>query len=98
MRRPADSTNVRAIYPNGFQPQINPHVTGRLTSPMASRAKPRMVGTWKWDLSETYGLNNLYYYTINSVNVTYGAASPTRFYDGELSFRQADGNLDLSRE
>ena len=47
---------------------------------------------------DLHGQNNLYYYTINSLNVTYGTASPTRFYDGELSFRQATTNLDLSRE
>ncbi len=93
-RRPADSTDVRAIYPNGFQPQINPHDQDHSITAGVNGT----VGTWKWDLSETYGDNNLYYYTINSLNVTYGTASPTRFYDGELSFRQATTNLDLSRD
>jgi len=93
-RRPADSTNVRAIYPNGFQPQINPHVQdASLTAGLSG-----VLAGWKWDLSETYGQNNLFYYTVNSVNVSYGTASPTRFYDGELSFRQATTNLDLTRE
>ncbi len=93
-RRPADSTNVRAIYPNGFQPSINTH---SFDADVTAGLKGEISG-WKWDLSETYGQNDLHYYTVNSLNVTYGAASPTRFYDGELSFRQATTNLDLTHE
>ena len=44
------------------------------------------------DLSQTYGRNNLWYYTVNSLNASYGAGSPTRFYDGEMSFQQETTN------
>jgi iron complex outermembrane receptor protein len=93
-RRPADSTNVRAIYPDGFQPQINPHVIdGSLTAGLKGNA-----GGWKWDVSDTHGFNTIDYYTINSLNVTYGANSPTRFYDGKLGFAQNTVNIDASRD
>jgi len=93
-RRSADSTNVRAIYPDGFQPSINPHI---FDTSLTGGVKGEAAG-WKWDLSETWGLNSLRYNTINSLNVTYGTASPRNFYDGELSFSQATTNLDLTRE
>jgi len=91
-RQPAADTNVRAIYPNGFQPRINPHV---LDESFTAGIDGTTEGS-KWDLSETYGRNNLWYYTINSLNASYGAASPTRFYDGELAFQQATTNLDIT--
>ena len=91
-RRPADSTDVRAIYPDGFQPQINPHVgDASLTGGVKGD-----LGGWKWDFSDTWGRNQIDYYTINSVNVTYGAASQTRFYDGLLGFQQNTANFDLT--
>jgi iron complex outermembrane receptor protein len=90
-RRPADSTNVRAIYPDGFQPQINPHI-----GDASLTAGVKGGGNWKWDISDTWGRNTIDYYTINSVNVTYGTASPTRFYDGKLAFQQQTVNADLT--
>ncbi len=90
-RRPADSTDVRAIYPDGFQPQINPHI-----GDASLTAGVKGGGNWKWDISDTWGRNTIDYYTINSVNVTYGAASPTRFYDGKLAFQQQTVNADLT--
>lgn len=92
-RRPADSTNVRSIYPDGFQPRINPHIND---ASITGGVKGDASG-WKWDLSDTWGRNTIDYYTINSLNVTYGAGSPTRFYDGKLGFQQQTVNLDLSR-
>jgi iron complex outermembrane receptor protein len=91
-RRAADSTDVRAIYPDGFQPQINPHIIDvDLTAGIKGT-----VGGWKWDLSDTWGKNTIDYYTIHSLNVTYGAASQTRFYDGLLGFQQHTANFDLT--
>ena len=95
-RRSGDSanTNVRAIYPDGYQPRIDPHI---FDASITGGVKGDMAG-WKWDLSDTWGRNTIDYYTINSVNVTYGTASPTRFYDGRLSFDQQTATFDLSRE
>ena len=93
-RRPADSTNVRAIYPNGFQPEINPHTTDYN---FTVGVKGTVAG-FGVDVSETYGSSLLKYYTIDSLNVSYGAASPTRFYDGQMLFQQSTSTVDLTRE
>lgn len=93
-RRPADDNTLRTIYPNGFQAQILPHLQD-LTMTFGARGA---LGGWKWDLSETYGSSQIRYYSNNSANVSFGAASPTSFYDGELLFDQAETDLDLTRE
>jgi iron complex outermembrane receptor protein len=93
-RRPADDNTLRTIYPNGFQAQISPHLQD-LTMTFGARGA---IAGWKWDLSETYGSSQIRYYSMNSANVSFGAASPTRFYDGELLFEQAETNLDISRQ
>jgi iron complex outermembrane receptor protein len=93
-RRPADDNTLRTIYPNGFQAEINPHLQDLS---LTAGARGTALGG-KWDLSETYGSNQIRYYSLNSANVSFGAASPTRFYDGELLFEEADTNLDLTRE
>ena len=44
-RRAADSTDVRAIYPNGFQPSINPHIFDTsLTGGVRSRPRRLEMG------------------------------------------------------
>ena len=93
-RRAADNTNVRAIYPDGFQPQINPHV---IDASLTGGVKGDANG-WKWDVSDTWGRNTIDYYVINSLNVTYGTASPTRFYAGKLAFQQQTVNFDVTRQ
>jgi iron complex outermembrane receptor protein len=87
------SGNVAAIYPNGFLPIINAKskdysVTGGV--------KGEAWG-WTQDYSLTYGGNQLKYYTLNSVNPTYGAASQTSFYDGQMTYDQTVFNADLSK-
>ncbi len=92
-RRSGDNNTVRAIYPDGFLPKI---VT-RIQDYSISFGIDGTVEQIKWSLSETYGENDLKYWTDNSVNVSYGAASPTNFYDGSLLFKQATTNFDVSR-
>src|SRR6185312_3003382 len=87
------SGNVAAIYPNGFLPIINAKskdysVTGGI--------KGEAWG-WTQDYSLTYGGNQLKYYTLNSVNPTYGATSQTSFYDGQMTYDQTVFNADLSK-
>jgi iron complex outermembrane receptor protein len=93
-RRPADDNTLRLFYPNGFQAQISPHLQDFSLTGGARGT----VGGWQWDLSETYGSSQIRYYSMNSANVSFGAASPTRFYDGELLFAQAETELDLARQ
>ena len=94
-RRAADATDVRAIYPNGFQPQINPHVTDY---DLTTGIKGSIGDGWNFDLSQVMGASIVRYFTINSVNVTYGKNSQTRFYDGAMEFDQYTSNFDLSKQ
>ena len=56
------------------------------------------VAGWKVDLSVSYGRNKLNFYTRNSGNATYGANSPTSFYDGTLTYDQLVTGVDVAKE
>lgn len=90
-RRAGDNNNVRAIYPLGFLPFID---TDSTNASLAAGVRGRSA-TWDWDLSQSVGGNTLEYFTHNTLNATYGAASPTRFYNGRVDFAQAITNADL---
>ncbi|MDB5723550.1 MAG: TonB-dependent receptor [Novosphingobium sp.] len=84
---------VTALYPNGFLPNLNVK-SDDLNSALGLRGE---LSGWKVDLSVSYGFNTLEFRTLNSVNSTYGPASPTNFYDGKLRYDQVVGGLDVSR-
>ncbi|MGN6270041.1 MAG: TonB-dependent receptor plug domain-containing protein [Sphingomonas sp.] len=93
-RNPSNSGNVPAIYPNGFLPIIQTKsedltVTGGVKGE---------VGAWNTSLTASYGKNKLDYATLHTVNPYYGAASPTRFFDGTMAYDQFVANLDLSHD
>lgn len=91
-RRPGDNRTVRAIYPNGFLPLINSDIEDfSLAAGMKGRA-----GNLDWDFSSVYGGNDFGFIISDSVNVTLGAASKTRFEAGTLGFRQWTNNLDFT--
>ena len=90
-RRPADNNNVRAIYPNGFLPFVD---TDSTNASLAAGLRGK-AGGWDWDLSQSLGGNELKFFTHNTLNATYGAASPRAFYNGQVRFTQALTNLDL---
>ena len=77
-----NANNVSAIYPNGFLPLI---AVGGQDVTSAGGVRGELFG-WKADFSVTYGRNALDFSTLNSVNATYGAASPTAFNDGGLIY------------
>jgi len=90
-RRPADNNNVRALYANGFLPFV---ATDSTNASLAAGLRGK-AGSWDWDLSQEIGSNELEFRTRNTLNATYGAASPTSFYNGRVRFTQAVTNLDL---
>ncbi len=93
-RVPSNVNNVPALYPDGFLPLIA--VRSRdLNSAFGVRGA---LGGWKADLNLSYGRNRLDFRTLDSLNSTYGAASPTEFDDGALIYDQFRAGLDLSRE
>lgn len=93
-RRAADDNTLRSLYPNGFQAQIQPHLRD-LSATLGARGN---AAGWKWDLSQTYGSSDVSFYSAHSANVSFGAASPSAFFDGQVTFAQAVTNLDLARE
>jgi iron complex outermembrane recepter protein len=85
---------LASFYPDGFTPLIAVE-SSDLTATGGVRGA---VSDWNVDLSISYGRNKLAFYTRNSGNATYGAASPTSFYDGALTYDQLVGGIDVSRE
>ncbi|ESQ84402.1 hypothetical protein AEAC466_08595 [Asticcacaulis sp. AC466] len=87
------SGNIAAIYPNGFLPIINAQ-SGDYSATVGLRGN---LGAWTSDISLSNGGNKIDYYTLNSVNPSYGAASQRDFYDGQLKYGQTVFNADFSR-
>ena len=56
------------------------------------------VAGFAGDLSLVYGHNKFDYRTVNSLNTSFGPASPRDFDSGGLRFGQLTANLDLRRE
>jgi iron complex outermembrane receptor protein len=88
-----NSNNVPAVYPGGFLPRIDTdiddyNVQGGIRGELAG---------WKTDLGVSYGDNALDYYTVNSINASFGPASQHDFYAGSLEYDQFLVNLNVSR-
>ena len=82
------------LHPNGYLPLLEPTVLD-LSSAFGAKGD---VADWATDISIGYGRNRIGYYTDNTANVTYGAASPTDFNDGALIYDQWVLNLDVVRD
>ncbi len=52
---------------------------------------------WNFDLSSTMGRNRIDYYIKNSFNQSFGAGSPSDFYNGAHQFGHVVNNLDVVR-
>lgn len=88
-----NANNIPAVYPGGFLPKIETkiddwNVQGGIRGEVAG---------WKTDLGVSYGRNELDYYTVDSINASFGAASKTDFYAGSLGYDQWLVNLNFSR-
>ncbi|WP_040309608.1 TonB-dependent receptor plug domain-containing protein, partial [Asticcacaulis biprosthecium] len=93
-RHANSSGNSLAVYPNGFLPIIN----ARSKDISATAGVRGTLGGWTSDVSVTGGDNELDYYTLNSLNPSYGTASQHDFYSGQLKYGQTVVNADLSRD
>lgn len=93
-RVPSNVNNVASLYPDGFLPLINVR-SKDLTATTGLRGE---IGGWNAALKLSYGRNRLDFSTINTLNSTYGAASPTSFNDGALTYDQAIAGLDVTRK
>ncbi|MET4074835.1 TonB-dependent receptor [Hymenobacter sp. UYCo722] len=86
------------IFPNGFLPFINTTIND--VSTIAGLRKT--IGGFGFDLSNTYGSNQVRYDITNSVNASLpqgpGIRNQTEFYAGTLKFTQNTSNLTLTRK
>ena len=93
-RNPASVSNVLAVYPDGYIPRLD-------LQDVDYQAAFGVKGTafWgiRWDLSTTYGEDQVNYRESSALNLSYGASSPTNFYIGATDFREWTTNLDLNR-
>jgi iron complex outermembrane receptor protein len=92
-RQPGNSGNVLSVYPNGFLPMIDVHSKDYS---YALGVKGEIAG-WASDFSVTVGNNKIHYVTAHSINASFGAASKTGFYSGELQYGQGVIDADFSR-
>ncbi len=93
-RTAGDARNNRAIYPNGFLPQINNVSEDRA---FVAGIKHSTAGDWDIDLSYNFGSNDLSFDILNTLNRSLGNSSPTEFYAGSLKVTQNLLNLDIDR-
>jgi iron complex outermembrane recepter protein len=77
-----NANNVRALYPDGFLPFITSDIED-VTAAVGGRGT---LAGWSSDLSLVYGRNRVSLGVENSVNSTFGAASPTRFDAGAMTY------------
>jgi len=92
-RQPNDDRNVRAIYPDGFLPELAPK-----QQDIFSTVGYRDQGEgYTYDLSNTLGYNRVKIDVENSLNASLGLDSPTRFDAGTLSFWHDSINFDATK-
>lgn len=83
----------RTMFPGGFAPDF--HATIRDAS-LASGLRGSLAGDLTYDVSSSYGQNNVSYSISNTVNPSLGPLSPTKFRTGELEQRELNFNVDLT--
>lgn len=93
-RRPNQSRTYTGIFINGFLPEIHSEI---LDASVAGGFRGKL-GSFNYDLSNTFGSNTFNYGVENTVNATLLSNSPTVFKAGGLNFKQNTVNLDLSRK
>ena len=95
-RMPFQATNIPAIYPKGFLPEISSTIRD---ISLAAGYKGKM-GAWNYDISNVYGQNSFSFNIENTLNVSgwyNNGLNQTEFDAGTLSFRQNTTNFDISR-
>ena len=93
-RLPSETDNVvPELHPFGFQPSL----LSDIHDISLSAGYRFLLGTWRFDLSNTLGENSFHYTVANSNNASLGAASPVRFDAGGHRFFQNVVNLDIQK-
>jgi iron complex outermembrane recepter protein len=93
-RYPDSFANVPEIFPDGYIPVLD---ANNVDLSLAAGIRGTLASDWDWDLSAVYGSNDFDHDVSNSLNVSLGEASPTRFDVGEYKFTQLTARFDMSR-
>ncbi len=93
-RYPDSFANVPEIFPDGYIPVLEADNTDLS---LALGWRGTLASEWNWDLSVVYGENDFDHDISNSLNVSLGTASPTRFNVGEYEFSQLTARFDMSK-
>lgn len=92
-RRPNQNRTATSIFINGFLPEIDSKVKD---ISFAAGVKGKL-GTFDFDLSNTFGRNTFDYTIMNTVNASSVYPSKTSFDAGGLGFSQNTTNLDFTK-
>ncbi len=91
------SRNSAQMYPNGFVPTIGTDIRDY----SAAFGYRTLLAAWSFDLSTTYGSNEMSYRISDTLNASIATRnngiSPAEFDAGGFDFTQHTTNLDLSR-
>ncbi len=85
---------VIEIYPNGFLPFINSHIEDYSVT---AGFEVDRGEDWSLDFSANHGKNQFQFIIDNSLNASFGAASPTKGDAGTLAIQQSSLNFDAVR-
>ena len=88
-----ENQSVPEFYPDGFLPEIHSNLMD-----LGVTVGVRHKGDWVVDASLTHGQSTFQFNIEDSVNASWGTASPTSFDAGTLSSSESVGDLDLIRK
>lgn len=88
-----NANNVPAVYPGGFLPKIETEIEDLN---LQGGIKGDLAG-FAVNLGVSYGSNELTYHVVDSINASFGSASPRNFYAGSLTYDQWLVNLNASK-
>jgi iron complex outermembrane recepter protein len=88
-----ENQSVPEFYPDGFLPEIRSNLQD-----FGVTVGVRHKGDWVVDASLTHGQSTFGFDVENSVNASWGTASPTSFDAGRLSSTESVGDLDVIRK
>ena len=87
-----------AIYPTGFSPQ---ETFDEEDFAFTAGLRGKVLGTWNWDLSSTYGKDTAKLGVAHTANISLyndTGSTPLEFYAGKFVASQWTNNLDLNHE
>jgi len=93
-RYPDSFANVPSIFPDGYIPLLE---ATSVDFSLAAGVRGTLASEWNWDASAVYGVNDFDHDISNSLNVSLGDQSPTRFDVAEYQLSQLALRFDMSR-